>query len=404
MNILIIFTTIAILLGTKTHSMPIDTYESFDYTSESFPSTSESFPSTSESFPSTSESFPSTSESFDSTTEEITTEITTTLAPEVDREWEDLILGGPTVVNYLGLFMVHASRADQVLTPSDTYTIKYINNVQSLHATLFQISSAMQIALQGARDDLIRTRNSMDQIPEHIKAGLLLIKTAPKDLLSQLLSYILRNIERAAKEGSVATKRALERFVSVGLLVEELAILLTSTLSSSPPKNLDCLVEANVYANDIKIQWNLLVKLFRKFSERANITQTTLRNSFIEPIDQAQKTNGFGSQSDRLTFLDKLIPAAITIDQSSYLLNMMARTYSDVSNDYMINQITSNEDYLDLVIESLRTTSQRQLWQKLVSQSVKVARLAQERHNQFSGTSSIRQANYTTYLKAVLAL
>ncbi|CAF3639853.1 unnamed protein product [Rotaria sordida] len=391
--------------------MPIDTYESFDYTSESFPSTSESFPSTSESFPSTSESFPSTSESFpstsesfDSTTEEITTEITTTLAPEVDREWEDLILGGPTVVNYLGLFMVHASRADQVLTPSDTYTIKYINNVQSLHATLFQISSAMQIAFQGARDDLIRTRNSMDQIPEHIKAGLLLIKTAPKDLLSQLLSYILRNIERAAKEGSVATKRALERFVSVGLLVEELAILLTSTLSSSPPKNLDCLVEANVYANDIKIQWNLLVKLFRKFSERANITQTTLRNSFIEPIDQAQKTNGFGSQSDRLTFLDKLIPAAITIDQSSYLLNMMARTYSDVSNDYMINQITSNEDYLDLVIESLRTTSQRQLWQKLVSQSVKVARLAQERHNQFSGTSSIRQANYTTYLKAVLAL
>ncbi|CAF3653560.1 unnamed protein product [Rotaria sordida] len=377
--------------------MPIDTYESFDYTTESFPSTSESFPSTSE-------SFPSTTESFDSTTEEITTEITTTLAPEVDREWEDLILGGPTVVNYLGLFMVHASRADQVLTPSDTYTIKYINNVQSLHATLFQISSAMQIALQGARDDLIRTRNSMDQIPEHIKAGLLLIKTAPKDLLSQLLSYILRNIERAAKEGSVATKRALERFVSVGLLVEELAILLTSTLSSSPPKNLDCLVEANVYANDIKIQWNLLVKLFRKFSERANITQTTLRNSFIEPIDQAQKTNGFGSQSDRLTFLDKLIPAAITIDQSSYLLNMMARTYSDVSNDYMINQITSNEDYLDLVIESLRTTSQRQLWQKLVSQSVKVARLAQERHNQFSGTSSIRQANYTTYLKAVLAL
>ncbi|CAF0854010.1 unnamed protein product [Rotaria sordida] len=397
MNILIIFITIAILLRTKTHSMPIDTYESFDYTTESFPSTSESFPSTSE-------SFPSTTESFDSTTEEITTEITTTLAPEVDREWEDLILGGPTVVNYLGLFMVHASRADQVLTPSDTYTIKYINNVQSLHATLFQISSAMQIAFQGARDDLIRTRNSMDQIPEHIKAGLLLIKTAPKDLLSQLLSYILRNIERAAKEGSVATKRALERFVSVGLLVEELAILLTSTLSSSPPKNLDCLVEANVYANDIKIQWNLLVKLFRKFSERANITQTTLRNSFIEPIDQAQKTNGFGSQSDRLTFLDKLIPAAITIDQSSYLLNMMARTYSDVSNDYMINQITSNEDYLDLVIESLRTTSQRQLWQKLVSQSVKVARLAQERHNQFSGTSSIRQANYTTYLKAVLAL
>ncbi|CAF5191691.1 unnamed protein product, partial [Rotaria sp. Silwood1] len=120
-----------------------------------------------------------------------------------------------------------------------------------------QISSAMQTAFQVAHEDLIRIRSSMDQIPEHIKAGLLLIQTAPNNLLSKLLPYTLHNVERAANEGSAISKPTLERFVSVGLIVEELATLLLSTPSSSE-ENADYLMEASSYANDIKIKWDLL--------------------------------------------------------------------------------------------------------------------------------------------------
>ncbi|CAF3973429.1 unnamed protein product [Rotaria sp. Silwood2] len=377
MNILHILLPIAILLISKTYSVPIDTTEYLDLPTDEIPIAT-------------------------TITTTTTTTTTTTLAPEVDHEWEDLVLGGPTVVNYLGLFMVHASRKDQVLTPSSDYTINYIHNVQSLRATLIQISSAMQAAFQVAREDLVRIQNSMNQIPEHIKAGLLLIQTAPKDLLSKLLPYTLRNVKRAANEGSSVSKPTLERFVSVGLLLEEFATLISST-SSTSAENADYLIEANAYSVDMKIQWDLVVKLFKKFSERADFTQTSISNSFIEPADQVLNANGFNSQSDRLTLLQKLISATIAIDQSSHLLDMMARTYNDVSNDHMEDQITSNKAYLGLTIESVRATSQRQLWQNLLSQSVKVARLTQERHKQFAETSLSRQAEYATYLEGVLS-
>ncbi|CAF3136586.1 unnamed protein product [Rotaria sp. Silwood2] len=377
MNILHILLPIAILLISKTYSVPIDTTEYLDLPTDEIPIAT-------------------------TITTTTTTTTTTTLAPEVDHEWEDLVLGGPTVVNYLGLFMVHASRKDQVLTPSSDYIVNYIHNVQSLRATLIQISSAMQAAFQVAREDLVRIQNSMNQIPEHIKAGLLLIQTAPKDLLSKLLPYTLRNVKRAANEGSSVSKPTLERFVSVGLLLEEFATLISST-SSTSAENADYLIEANAYSVDMKIQWDLVVKLFKKFSERADFTQTSISNSFIEPADQVLNANSFNSQSDRLTLLQKLISATIAIDQSSHLLDMMARTYNDVSNDHMEDQITSNKAYLGLTIESVRATSQRQLWQNLLSQSVKVARLTQERHKQFAETSLSRQAEYATYLEGVLS-
>jgi len=39
------------------------------------------------------------------------------LSIELDHEWEDLVLCGPTAVNFLGMLMVSASRRDIALTP-----------------------------------------------------------------------------------------------------------------------------------------------------------------------------------------------------------------------------------------------------------------------------------------------
>jgi hypothetical protein len=366
------FLTVAILLMGKTYSVPIDTTDISSFATES--------------------------NTIETTT--TTTTTTTTLPPEIDREWEDLVLAGPAVVNYLGLFMVLVSRRDEFLIPPAGYTVKYINDVASLRATLLQISSAMQVAFKLTHDDLVRVRGSMNQIPEHVKAGLLLIKTAPDNLLSQLLPYTLRNVDRAANEGSAVSKPTLDRFISIRLMLEEVVTLINSTQLVAG--NTDYLIEANIYANDIKTQWDLLVKLFRKFSERADTTQRSINDSFIGPIDEAQRTNGFSSQNQSSDHLARLIPAAIFIDQSSYLLDMMTLTYTDISNDHMVNVIASSKDYLNLEIESVRVTSQRQLWQNTVSQSVKIARLAQERHNQFVDTGPNRQAEYATYLQSVL--
>ncbi|CAF3379294.1 unnamed protein product [Rotaria socialis] len=370
MNMLSIFLTIAILLIGGIHSAPWDaaTFADDEWTEQ-----------------------PTTT----------TTTTTTTLAPEFDREWEDLILGGPTVVNHLGLFMVLASRADQILQPAAGYQVQHIQNLQSLRATLTQIRLAMQNVFQTARDDHFRAQNSIQQIPEHIKAGLLLIQTAPTDLISKLLPYTMRNVERAADEGSLVTKPALQRFVSIGLLLEELVAVLNSTPST--PTNADYLVEAKSYAADISEQWNLLVDLFRKFSHRADITQTLIKNSFIEPINEAQRTNGFNNISDRTNQLSKLIPASILIDQSSDLLDMMIGTYTVVSNDHMVNQIDAHKSALNIADEQGRGKKQRELWQNILQQSIKVARLAQERQTGFAATSVERNIEYDTYARAAMA-
>jgi hypothetical protein len=86
---------VAILLMGKTYSMPIDGMED-------------------------------TTETVSFTIESNTTE-TTTLSPEVDHEWEDLVLAGPAVVNYLSLFMVFASRQDEGLIPPAWYSIRVMS-------------------------------------------------------------------------------------------------------------------------------------------------------------------------------------------------------------------------------------------------------------------------------------
>ncbi|CAF1009903.1 unnamed protein product [Adineta steineri] len=333
------------------------------------------------------------------TTISTTTTTTTTLAPEVDHEWEDLILAGPTVVNYLGLFMVLASRKNQTLNASAEFTPKHLSVTQPLPAILSRISTDMQAAFKVANDDLIRTRSNMDQIPDHINAGLLLIQTAPNDLLKTLLPYTLKNVKRTANEGAAVTKPTLERFITVEAILEELVTLLIST-SATKEDDINYLMEAKAYANDIQMQWSLLVKLFKKFSQRADITEIRIVDSFIKPTEVA---NNLTTPNQRHTHLDKLIPAAIAIDQSSHLLDIMALTYAEISNEHMINQIASNKPYLALATESARALDQRELWQNTIAQSVKVARLAQVRQNEFAATSSGRNERYSTYSKDPVA-
>jgi hypothetical protein len=234
-----------------------------------------------------------------------------------------------------------------------------------------------------------------------IKAGLLLIQSAPKDLLSALLPYTIRNIDRAAKEGSDVTKPTLASFASVGEQLDELVALVDGTPQT--PANGDYLIEAKAYADDLKTQWELLGKLFKKFSYRADLTRGSISNSFIGPIEEVQAGTGFSTEKARTDQLNKLIPATIAIEQSSQLLDMMARTYTDVSQDHMLGQIASSKTYLGLDSESKRAANQRQLWKNTVEQSVIVARLAQERQNEFAETSPQRQTDYSKYLEGILA-
>ena len=327
-----------------------------------------------------------------------TTTTTTTLPPEDDREWEDLMLAGPLVVNYFNLLMVLVSRGSENLVIPENYTVQHVQNTGYLREVLYQLSSSMQSAFQMAYDDLFRTQNAMEQIPDHITATLFLIKSAQNNVLSELFPYPLRNTNRATNEGSTVSNPVVNKFIAVQSIIDELVRILDHTMIVA--SNKIYFTEANMYAKDIQTQWNVLVKLFRKFSERADLTQTTIHNNFTDPINDAKQANKISSASQRTGQLKNLVPSAVFIDQSAYLLGIMARTYSEISTDHVINQIAESIDIGHLFSESDRILEQRATWQRAVSQSVKVARLAQDRHDGFAATSTNRQAEYNKYLQA----
>ncbi|UJR19046.1 hypothetical protein I4U23_022177 [Adineta vaga] len=322
------------------------------------------------------------------------------LSIELDHEWEDLVLDGTAVVNFLGLFMVSASRRDIVLTPRTEYSIQFIQNPKSLHATLSQVASTMQMTFQRAHEDLVRTCLYMDQIPEHIKAALILIKTASNDLLKKLLPYTLRNVDYATSEASTISKPILLRFVQVGKLIDEVVAVLSSTLSGIV-SNIDdyyFLSEIEVYAIDVQVKWYLLVELFIKFSDIAELIRKNTKQNFVNPVQQTQNGNGFNIEADRLAHMRTLIPSTITIDQLTHLLQMMAHTYANISNEYMITQVAQVGPLLNLQTTSMRITNHRDLLQKTVVQSVKVARLTMAQRNELTKADMGREKEYKDFL------
>ena len=117
-----------------------------------------------------------------------------------------------------------------------------------------------------------------------------------------------------------------------------------------------------------------------------------------DAIQKAQVANGFNIEADRAAHLRTLIPATIDIDQSTHLLQMMIETYTNIFNEHMVTQIAQIGSFLSLQTNSMRIASQRDLWQRMTAQSVKVARFAQIRQNEFTEARSNRQKEYNELL------
>lgn len=323
-------------------------------------------------------------------------------SPESDRAWEDLVLAAPSTVNYLGLFMVLSSRRDYSLLYPPGLTFKYISNNGSLRYSLNTLSSSMLSAFQYTLDDLQRVRISMEQIPDHIQASLVVIQSAPIDLLNRLLPYTIRNIERAIREGSVVSKPALQRFVDMKIFIDELARLVREIKPTAD--NGDFLVEANGYCVDLQSQWYLLISLLGNISNRTDLMQTDIAQDFVDIIREAHNQNAFQSAATRNIYLQRLIAMTASLDKYSEYLNMVMKTFSEIVETSVINQLRSNTLYTTTMTDALRVSIERQLWKDIINQSIRVARLTQARHNDFIARVSNRHIEYSLYSNSTLTI
>lgn len=317
------------------------------------------------------------------------------IAGELDQTWEDLVVSCPIIVDYLNLLMVFASNRNLALKPQAGYSIQYIENVKSLHATLAQVASAIKLISPDVNIGFARTHVNLHEIPEHLKAALFLVQTTPSDLQQQLLQYAVRNLQRAVNDGSAASRATVSPFVYVGQLLDEVVTVIGFT-SSSQTSNLDeyyFLREVERYAGDVQKHWYRLVQLLVKFSDKVDLIRQSAHKDFVRVIEQAQL-----GTADRATQLRQLVPAAIAIDRHAYLCQTVAYAYTNVSKEYMLPRVAQSGSLLSLQSNATRLTGEHGVWQSLTMQSMQVSRLARVRQIDFVDRSADRQKEYQAFL------
>ncbi len=305
------------------------------------------------------------------------------------EEWQDWMLANVISVNYLNSLMVLASRQDFVFSIPVGYSVKYVQNSGSFRRTISQLDTQMRSALSGAREDLNRVYTGMERVPDHLKTMLLLMKQAPFDLLLMLFPDSFNDIEKLVNDSLVVLRKPEQNFQQVLNLLTEIDYLLTVT-------SVDEIISLQVY--DVKTQWTCLTELVIELANRAERTRENFLLQFNWVLKEFLRPGLTFADTHREFIIFLLLPKIVEIDQTSDLLGVITKTYSDISFQYTDEQIGGNAHLLLLPNEADRKRYLKQFQYELVPQVVQIARLALERHGEFLRRDKNRTENYDQFL------
>jgi hypothetical protein len=102
---------------------------------------------------------------------------------------------------------------------------------------------------------------------------------------------------------------------------------------------------------------------------------------------------------DQTLFVVMLVESAKDIDRDSHLLFLMAKTYFDISNKYMIDQIAGMAGLLSLQNDAARDTYVKEVANESRATSTKVKDLAAERQRQYELVNFNRQEQYMEFIR-----
>jgi hypothetical protein len=102
---------------------------------------------------------------------------------------------------------------------------------------------------------------------------------------------------------------------------------------------------------------------------------------------------------DQTLFVVMLVESAKDIDRDSHLLFLMAKTYFDISNKYMIDQIAGMAGLIYLQNDAARDTYVKEVANESRATSIKVKDLAAERQRQYELVNFNRQEQYMEFIR-----
>ncbi|CAF2932497.1 unnamed protein product [Rotaria sp. Silwood2] len=141
-------------------------------------------------------------------------------ASDIDAEWEEMMLGGPASINFVGAVMVVGSKKDFSLSSNFSYhLIQYPN---SFHTTIVQVANEMYRALLNAHTSMDRIQVNMRQLPNLIKTALKLITQASTSMAKVMLPRTISNIGLYANQSATIAKATFDRFTNLMDLLDEI--------------------------------------------------------------------------------------------------------------------------------------------------------------------------------------
>ena len=120
---------------------------------------------------------------------------------------------------------------------------------------------------------------------------------------------------------------------------------------------------------------------------------------FLGTINDMESMGKSLELQDKTLYTVLLVEAATDIDRDSHLLFLMAKTYYDVSHEYMVDQINSVASFLMIETDAERDAYLRDIIMENQAISDRVKTLASERQNIYKLASASRQNQYIQFIQ-----
>ena len=209
----------------------------------------------------------------------------------------------------------------------------------------------------------------------------------------------LEELKRAEAEHDVWFQKQLGHQYQLAALIHQLASLNLETIPLQ--RSIEILKQAFIRLQDLKVQWSKVHRFFLSVSLQADSTKELISSRFVSVIEDALASNSVLPDEDREFFVELILLATEEIDQNTELLYIMAKTYYDISNKYMINQIASVSRLIALDGAEARAQALNGLQNDTLTTSTKVSNLVQERQLSYKFRLENRRTELENYLTTI---
>ncbi|CAF1060798.1 unnamed protein product [Adineta steineri] len=302
------------------------------------------------------------------------------------EQWQDYVLANAMLTNYLNILLVHASKTDFSLGNGSNQCTLYIQSLNSFRHTIIQLADNIRHHLTDLCIDMHRIHRSLENVPIHLKTILVLIKKGSKTLINTKLSDLLKKNENIVNGYLKILRNSKIKFEEIKNLLAEL----NSLISMLTINNV-----ITLQIEDITIQWNFLTDLFTHLAVQAETSSNYFLLQFNWILEQFIQ---FDIDTNRDLIINLLLSKVIEIERILDLLAIISETYVDISLQYSNEKLIDNANLLLISNEQERKDSIRQHRYELQPQTVKFARLALTRHDEFLQRNQNRQIIYEKFL------